>query len=109
MKKDFDLSNINSIKRNQVSKCVKAIAKYNFIKRLIIFGSSVTDKCTNDSDIDICVDIIGETKGLHTYQMNVDLSKACEHKCDILTYNKLQKKMKEEIDNKGVVVYELPR
>ena len=107
MNKDFNLLKINTIKRKQVADCVDVISKYDFVKRLIIFGSSITDDCGMDSDIDICIDIVGETKGLHTYQMSVDLSKACENNCDILTYNKLRGKIKDEIDKKGVVVYEL--
>ena len=94
-------------KENELLVIPEGDAKYNFVKRLIIFGSAVTKECSEDSDVDICIDIIGDTKGLHTYQMNVDLSKACNHNLDILTYNKLQGKIKDEVEKKGVVVYEL--
>ena len=102
-----NLSMISDNKREQVYACVQAISKYGFVKRLIVFGSAVTNDCKEDSDIDHCVDMTEPTRGLHTYQMTVDLSNACNHNCDILTYKKLHGKIKDEIDEKGVVVYEL--
>ena len=107
MVNDKELSLINVIKRKQVADCINVISKYDFVKRLIIFGSSVTDRCDTNSDIDICIDMIGNTRGLHTYQLGVELNKVCENNCDILTYNKLRGKIKNEIDDKGVIVYEL--
>lgn len=107
MYKDLKLSSIHDIKKEQISSCISIISKYDFVKRMIIFGSSVTDHCTEDSDVDICIDMEGTTIGLHTFYMDSELSKACNHNCDILTYNKLNGKIKDEIDNKGVIVYEL--
>lgn len=97
---------VNELKRNQVESCINVVSKYGFVKRLIIFGSSVTGNCTEESDIDLCLDIEGTTKGLHTYNLRVELNKACDHNCDILTYHKLDSKIKDEVNNKGVIVYE---
>ena len=74
---------------------------------LFIFGSSVTDYCSKDSDIDICLDIEGSTKGMDLFEVSKNISKVCGYNCDMLTYGKLQGKIKEEVDTKGVVVYEL--
>ncbi len=107
MYKDLSLSTVNIIKKEQILSCIDIASKYTFIKRMIIFGSSVTDNCTENSDIDICIDMDGSTIGLRTFYMDAELSKACNHNCDILIYNKIGGKIKDEIDNKGVIVYEL--
>lgn len=104
---DKTLSLINEIKREQVVSCINVVSKYKFVKRLIVFGSSVTDYCTEESDIDLCIDMEGSTIGMHTFYLDTDLCKACNYNCDILTYHKLSGRIKEEIDNKGIVVYNI--
>lgn len=51
------------------------------ISKVVVFGSSLTENCTDDSDIDLC---------------------------DILSYRKLDDHggLKAEIDKNGVVIYE---
>ena len=39
------------------------------------------------------------------FEVSSSISKACDYNCDILTYGKLQGKIKEKVDTKGVVVY----
>ncbi|MBR1628633.1 MAG: nucleotidyltransferase domain-containing protein [Lachnospiraceae bacterium] len=103
----MNIEKINSLKRDQVSSCVEIVRRLPRIKRLIIFGSGVTDHCRADSDLDICLDIDGDTKGSDLYEVSKDISRACDYNCDMLTYGKIQGRIKEEIDTKGVVVYEL--
>ncbi|MBR1633989.1 MAG: nucleotidyltransferase domain-containing protein [Lachnospiraceae bacterium] len=103
----MNIDKVNGIKRDQVSSCIEIVKTLPRIKRMIIFGSSVTDYCRKDSDIDICLDIEGSTKGMDLFEVSSNISKACDYNCDMLTYGKLHGKIKEEIDTKGVVVYEL--
>lgn len=102
-----NLDMINKLKINQVEKCIEAVKNYPKIKRLIIFGSSVTDKCDEESDLDICFDVTGSTKGVEMYHLLKDIGKACDYNYDYLTYSKTNGRIKKEIDEKGVVVYEL--
>lgn len=102
-----NLEKVSGIKRKQVMECVDIVSKYPIIKKMIIFGSSVSDRCTEQSDVDICFDIDGSTRGIELYSLSRDVRKACEYKCDILTYGKLKGRVKDEIDSKGVTVYEL--
>ncbi len=102
-----NIDKINDLKQRQVLSCVDIIQAYPNVRRMIIFGSSVSDRCTEQSDVDICFDIEGTTKGVNMYTMARDIRRACDHKCDILTYGKLKGRVKDEIDQKGVVVYEL--
>ena len=103
----MNIDKINRLKRDQVSLCVEIIKTLPRIKRMIVFGSGVTDHCREDSDLDICLDIEGSTRGLDLFEVSSRISKACDHNCDMLTYGKLKGRIKEEIDAKGVVVYEL--
>lgn len=86
--------------------CVLA-EKNNIIKRIIIFGSAAQKKCSEDSDLDICLEIIGETNDLKLHDFRVKANKACDYNCDIVIYNQVGSNLKEEINNKGVVVYEI--
>ena len=103
----MNIDKINYIKRAQVTMCVDIVKTLPRIKRMIIFGSGVTDHCYEDSDLDICLDIEGSTRGMDLFEVSKNISKACDYNCDMLTYGKLSGKIKDEIDNKGVVVYEL--
>ena len=103
------IDKINALKKKQVSLCIEIVKEVPRIKRMIIFGSGVTDNCTEDSDLDICLDIEGSTRGLDLFEVSGKINRACDYKCDLLTYGKLDGKIKEEVDHKGVVVYELSR
>ena len=76
---------------------------------MIIFGSSVTDFCDENSDLDICLDITGSSKNLEMFNSVADMSGVCGGECDILIYNHIAGPLKKTIDRKGVVVYELPQ
>ena len=101
----IDTSRINKIKLDSVNTMIKVAQKYPFVKRLIIFGSSVTDCCTKESDIDVCMDVGTITKGLDLFQFHADFCKCCDSNCDILNYYRLKGNLKDEIDKNGVVVY----
>lgn len=98
---------IHQFKRDQVLSCIEIVKKHPAVTKMIIFGSAVTKDCTETSDVDICLDIQGSTRGREFYELARDMSWACDHHCDILTYGKLGNVFKQEIEKKGVVVYEL--
>jgi len=102
-----NIGKISAVKRNQVLSCIDVAKRYAKIKKMIIFGSAVTDHCLESSDVDICLVINGSTRGREMYELSRDLSWACGHHCDILKYHKLSDMFKAEIDKKGVLVYEL--
>ena len=65
----MNIDKINIIKRDQVYSCVEIVKTLPRIKRVIIFGSSVTDHCSAGSDLDICLDIEGSTRGLDLFEI----------------------------------------
>ena len=102
-----NIEKINPLKRDQVISCIKIAQRNSKISKMIIFGSSVRDDCTPNSDVDICLVINGTTKCREMYELARDINYACDYNCDILKYHKLNDKFKQEIESKGVVVYEL--
>lgn len=53
------IRNIDAIhitKRKIAEEICKIVDSSNIVKRLIIFGSAVTDRCSAESGIDICID-----------------------------------------------------
>lgn len=100
------LNTIHSAKIEYIDKICYAAAQSNIVKRLFIFGSAVTDSCTDDSDLDICVDTDCEDNDVKLFNLYSTISKICDYNCDILTYRKLGSQIKGEVDSKGVIVYE---
>ncbi|MCD7883535.1 MAG: nucleotidyltransferase domain-containing protein [Lachnospiraceae bacterium] len=100
-----NLSRINTIKRSEVEKTIQIAQMSDVIRRLIIFGSAVTDDCREESDVDICLDVSCSTRDKRLFRPVCDFNKACNYDCDIFFYHKLGNKLKREIDSKGVVVY----
>lgn len=97
---------INQVKRGYVDELCAVAKESGIVNRLYIFGSAVTDDCSQESDLDICVDTDLADNDRALFKLYVRMSKICDYNCDILTYSKLGKKIKEEVDNKGVIVYE---
>ena len=105
MEEMIDVSKVNNIKKAYVCQMIDVAREHDIVKRLIIFGSAVTDHCTDESDIDICADVSYQEKGLKVYKLGADLARICNGNCDILFYDRLKGRIKDEVDTKGVVVY----
>ena len=75
------------------------------IKKVVLFGSTVENKRTFRSDIDIAVefDLINSKEAL---QFKIDASKKLNSIIDIRVYNLLHEKIKNEVDVKGKILYE---
>lgn len=101
----IDTSKVNHLKKKEVEKAIQIAQRTGVVRRLIIFGSTVTDECREESDVDICLDVNCETSDKRLRRPMYDLNEACDFNCDILFYHKLGDKLKKEIDSKGVEVY----
>ena len=104
MIKNLDL--INECKKSSIEKACNHVKEFPFVKSMIIFGSSVRDDCTEESDVDICLKILSDVNGLDYYKMSEPLKNIFDGVCDVLIYHKINGKIKDEIDKKGVTVYE---
>ena len=105
-----NLDKINSIKQKKIEQGVLFIEKQNQIEmvidKIIVFGSSVREDCTEDSDIDLCLFSDYDSSNPVFYNIFAKLPIVMDDLCDIFVYQKLGKKMREEILKKGIIVYE---
>ncbi len=97
---------INPVKQVYVDKICDAAKESGIVNRLFIFGSAITEQCDGESDLDICVDTDCADNNRALFRLYVQISRICDYNCDILTYSKLGEKIRNEIDQKGVLVYE---
>lgn len=75
------------------------------IKKIILFGSTVENKRTYRSDLDIAVDF-DEIDLKEATQFRIHILGRVGNKVDVQVYNILPSKIKKEIDEKGKVIYE---
>ncbi len=55
MRIDNRTIHVADIKQKYISNIIDAAKKCSFIDRIILFGSSIEDRCTDDSDIDLAI------------------------------------------------------
>ncbi len=67
------------------------------VKSITIFGSSITDRCQNNSDLDIYVELFHDKKIINRY---------FDFAYDLWTNFTVDKKMLDEINKKGLIIYE---
>lgn len=91
--KNFD--RIYPIQQRKVSCLINDLIKNNKIDKIIIFGSSITDRCHISSDVDIYAESDDD----------VSLSNSYDFKYDLWTNKTVDERLKKEIYSKGVVVY----
>lgn len=106
-----NLRYIYPLKQKQVMDIVEAAKSDSYVEAITIFGSSITGRCTEQSDLDICirwnidcVDVDGvfvqETKPFMKA-----VRKITNYNCDIVHEQYLQDTLIEEAVKNGIVVY----
>lgn len=87
---------IHPLHQRYVFEIVKELRKNKNVKKIIVFGSSVTKRCTYESDIDLYVELIKEE---HVQSYLVDCP------VDFWTNYTVSHNFLNEILKTGVVVY----
>ncbi|MBR1599862.1 MAG: nucleotidyltransferase domain-containing protein [Lachnospiraceae bacterium] len=113
--KDSDIYNlqyIHPIKQKLVDRIVRYAKKDSNIERIIVFGSAITNRCHERSDLDICIKWLmasHDEDGVfvrETQQVMRYISLESHGNCDVFAYDYIDSpELKADID-KGVVVYE---
>jgi predicted nucleotidyltransferase len=101
LKKGFEIDKIIEETKEMILKDVL----YQKIKRIILYGSVVENKLTLHSDIDFAVEFTKTNLKESTIFRKRILGKT-NKRADIQVYNELPKKIKDEIDKKGRIIYE---
>lgn len=107
----MNLEKINPIKKDLVEKILHLVDGYEYLDKMIIFGSSIRDDCREDSDIDIavkftkkCYDRSGVLKPF-TLPVCEAISMTTKGNNDVVYVGYEGELIKDAVRN-GVVVYE---
>ncbi len=104
----YNLDKINKIKYDKIKKCLDFVEKTNkdnIVQKIYLFGSSISNECTENSDIDLCLVTDYNSSNSVFFKIFGNIPLVMNDNCDILIYSKLKGKIKEEIDKKGVLIY----
>jgi len=106
-KKEFNLKKAQRIKEmvEKTKELVLESEYFNKIKKIILFGSTIENKRTFRSDVDIAV-VFDNINKKNAGKFRIHILGRVNDKIDIKVYNILPEKLKKEIDKKGKVLYE---
>ena len=79
------------------------------IKRAAFFGSAARGDMHNQSDIDMLVEFLPNTRGLDFFGLRVDLEEALGRSVDLITWNALSKSkpsFKQNVESEARLIYE---
>ena len=77
-------------------KMIPLLNKYG-IKKASLFGSTVKEDSTEDSDIDVLVEMHETATLLELASLKIELEEILKKKVDVLTYDSLHPLLKEKI------------
>ncbi len=100
-----NIDRIYPLKQKQVSEICSLASRFPAVRKIVVFGSSVTPKCNIDSDLDLCIDA-DISDGLKIYEIQNAIGKICDWNCDIIMFSNMGNTLRETIQREGVVVYE---
>lgn len=103
-----NLQYIHPLNRNAVEEISSYLSENPNVAKIIIFGSSITSQCHNDSDVDLYVELkdryIAPTHEGRAKQQLIDRS--FDFSFDLWTNYTVDVRLLFEIKEKGIVVYE---
>lgn len=89
---------------------IKELCDANSVKSLFVFGSAITDRFRDSSDIDLIVEIEEEDPTVyseHYFNLKFQLEKLLKRKIDLLEKKSLSNtNLVQEIEENKVLVYE---
>lgn len=87
---------IYPIQQRKVRELLDDLTQDPAVKRVVIFGSSVTQRCHQGSDVDVYVEMSNDHNPVQKYH---------DFLYDLWTNYMADKRLKAEIEKQGVVVY----
>lgn len=103
---------IHPLKQKEVVKIVNMVCQMGGVESIRVFGSSITDGCYFNSDLDICIDWsfdCYDSEGVIVPQAAVILnriSSITKGNVDVVHYKYLKGTVVEQAAMNGVVIYE---
>lgn len=91
---------IHPLKQRLVQSYTACFEQDLNVKAAIIFGSSVEFHCHSFSDLDICIERYDSGAGFRNYPDEY------EEETDLVYWDAIGMRLKQEIEQKGIVVYD---
>jgi len=93
VKSNINLKRIHPLKQRIVNNIYESLKDNKQIEEVYIFGSSTTIRCNKNSDIDIAIRLINDTKENKEVISDV-INNICNYNCDIIWLNSIEKETK---------------
>lgn len=103
---------IHPLKQREVKEIVDTARTDEYVRRIVVFGSSIRYDCNETSDLDICIDWAQDCYDADgvlmpfTRNMRRAITAATKGKADVLNYAYLDGTSVKEAVQEGVLVYE---
>lgn len=104
----YECDRIHPLMQEDINNIYKAIEKFNNIKKIILFGSSINIRCNNKSDIDLAIELKEEAFSLENKnKISETIQETINYNGDIVWLNNMDQssRLYKNI-SKGVVIYE---
>jgi len=103
---EFKLKKANEIKKiiKETREIILKDKLKNKISKIFLFGSAVENKMTFNSDVDVAV-MFDEIDKNDAGKFRARVLGRVNEKADVQVYNTLSKKIRDEIDKRGKVIY----
>jgi uncharacterized protein len=88
-----------------IKKKVIPVLKRHMVKRAAIFGSFARGEAKTKSDVDILIEYQGTNKSLFDLvDLKSDLEKTLSRKVDLITYNSIYWRIRDQVLSEQVVI-----
>jgi len=91
---------VHPLKQQLVQELQRDFEEDNNIKAVIVFGSGVEFRCNSCSDLDLCIERYDHEKYFRCQTAGL------EEAVDVLYADRIGERMRCEIEEKGIVVYD---
>ena len=99
------ISRIYPLKQAEVASIYDAVQGFDIVKKVYVFGSSTTGRCHVGSDLDICIEA-DTSDGMKVFDLQKEIGDICNWNCDIVMYGSIGNRLKNTVQQEGVIIYE---
>ncbi|MFA5770196.1 MAG: nucleotidyltransferase family protein [Patescibacteria group bacterium] len=89
----------------KAKKQIVPIIKKHNISKAALFGSIVTGKMRNDSDIDLLIDMPKDSSLFDLLRVKIDLEEQLGRRVDLVQYKAIKSRLRDEILSHQVSVF----
>lgn len=93
----------------QIELTIREVLAQYPVKRAALFGSAARGNMTGQSDIDMLVEFLPDTRGLEFFGLRVDLEEALGCSVDLITWKALSKAkagFRQSVESEAKLIYE---